>query len=102
MSASAFSLAFFSFLRVGEFTADKKSECGSHIIQFEDFSFVNSRDSTDLHLNIRSSKTYDLEFHKTKAPFATQNKIGSDLRKIHQNECITENLMIQKLYSFLI
>ena len=57
MSASAFSLAFFGFLRVGEFTADKKSECGSHIIQFEDFSFVNSRDSTDLHLNIRSSKT---------------------------------------------
>jgi hypothetical protein len=44
MSASAFSLTFFGFLRVGEFTADKKSECGSHIIQFEDFSFVNSRD----------------------------------------------------------
>jgi hypothetical protein len=78
-------------LRVGEFTADKKSECGSHIIQFEDFSFVNSRDSTDLHLNIRSS-------YKTKAPFATQNKIGSDLRKIHQNECITENLMIYDGY----
>jgi hypothetical protein len=69
MSASAFSLAFFGFLRVGEFTADKKSECGSHIIQFEDFSFVNSRDSTDL-----------------------------DLRKIHQNECITENLMIYDGY----
>jgi hypothetical protein len=45
---TTFSLAFFGFLRVGEFTADKKSECGSHIIQFEDFSFVNSRDSTDL------------------------------------------------------
>jgi hypothetical protein len=65
MSASAFSLAFFGFLRVGEFTADKKFECGSHIIQFEDLSFV---------------------------------KIGSDLRKIHQNECITENLMIYDGY----
>jgi hypothetical protein len=41
---------------------------------------------------------YDLEFYKTKAPFATQNKIGSDLRKIHQNECITENLMIYDGY----
>jgi hypothetical protein len=33
-----------------------------------------------------------------KEPFATQNKIGSDLRKIHQNECITENLMIYDGY----
>lgn len=55
--ASAFSLAFFGLLRIGEFTAETKSAPGTHVIGFHDILIQNNAGVEELHLKIRSSKT---------------------------------------------
>ena len=55
--ASAFSLAFFGLLRVGEFTSENKGIPGFHVIKFHDISIQNNERGEELHLKICSSKT---------------------------------------------
>ena len=55
--ASAFSLAFFGLLRVGEFTSDNKDMPGGHVVKFHDISIHNNNMEEELHLKICSSKT---------------------------------------------
>ena len=49
---SAFSLAFFSLLRVGIFTAETKSTPGTHVIGFHDILIQNNAGVEELHLKI--------------------------------------------------
>lgn len=54
--SAAFSLAFFALLRVGEITADSRSNMGVHTIFGSDVEFLGS----ELHLKIRNSKSDQL------------------------------------------
>lgn len=58
--ASAFSLAFFALLRVGEFTADSKCKSGNHAIGMTNIMIHKNGDSEELHLTIMSSKTVQI------------------------------------------
>ena len=51
--SSAFTLAFFALLRIGEIASDNKSDTGPHVICYEDISFSNKN---EMYLRIRSSK----------------------------------------------
>lgn len=51
--SSAFTLAFFALLRIGEISADSTSNTGSHVIQYEDVCFSTSN---EIYLKITSSK----------------------------------------------
>ena len=57
MFASAFSLAFFAMLRVGEFATDKKCDSGMHVVRLRDVIQKRNSLNEDLHIKIRSSKT---------------------------------------------
>lgn len=57
MFASAFSLAFFAMLRVGEFAADKKCDSGRHVVRLRDVIQKRTNLNEELHIKIRSSKT---------------------------------------------
>ena len=52
---TAYKLAFFAFLRVGEFTAASRTHSKSTVLQVQDISC--SHDSNSLHICIRQSKT---------------------------------------------
>ena len=52
---AAFSLAFFGFLRVGEFTSESKKGEGANILSFRDVKFDNAMLAMEVH--VRSSKT---------------------------------------------
>ena len=52
---AAFSLAFFAFLRVGEFTLATKNGCCADILSFDDVSLIS--DQAALRVSIRCSKT---------------------------------------------
>ena len=54
--ASAFSLAFFAFLRICELTADTSTDVGAHTIFINDLSLKFSNNKYELHLKICSSK----------------------------------------------
>ncbi|CAC5401663.1 unnamed protein product [Mytilus coruscus] len=54
--ASAFSLAFFTLLRIGELTADRSTDIGAHTIFINDLSLKFSNCKYELHLKICSSK----------------------------------------------
>lgn len=57
MFSSAFSLAFFALLRIGEIACDSKAITGEHVIHIEDVSYVeNPSGRSELYLKIRSSK----------------------------------------------
>jgi hypothetical protein len=64
MFASAFSFCFFGLLRVGEITSQSKGRAGKHVIHGSDIKLVRNKDSVDLHLMIRNSKT-DQHSHST-------------------------------------
>lgn len=55
--ASAFSLAFFALLRVGEFTSDKKQESGYHAIRLSNIIIKQHGALEELHITLPSSKT---------------------------------------------
>jgi hypothetical protein len=57
MFASAFSLAFFAMLRVGEFATDKKCDSGMHVVRLRDVIQKRNSLNEELHIKIRSSKT---------------------------------------------
>ena len=57
MFASAFSLAFFAMLRVGEFAADKKCNSSMHVVRFRDVIQKRNSLNEELHIKICSSKT---------------------------------------------
>ncbi|VDI31239.1 Hypothetical predicted protein [Mytilus galloprovincialis] len=54
--ASAFSLACFALLRIGELTADTNTDIGAHTIFINDLSLKFSNSKYELHLKICSSK----------------------------------------------
>lgn len=83
--ASAFSLAFFGLLRVGELTAETKSEPGLHVIRINDISIYNNAGVDELHLKICSSKTDQL--HKSATLVIRQ----------HANSCVCP-INLLKLY----
>jgi hypothetical protein len=51
--SSAFTLAFFALLRIGEIASDNKSDTGPHVICYDDISFSNKN---EMYLRIRCSK----------------------------------------------
>lgn len=55
--ASAFTLAFFGFLRVGEFTSERKCAPGYHVIRLNDISLQRNGTEEELRLKICTSKT---------------------------------------------
>ena len=56
--SSAFSLAFFALLRIGEIASDTNNRPGTHVIRFLDFMFkVSDCGHEELHLTLKSSKT---------------------------------------------
>jgi integrase len=56
--SSAFSLAFFALLRIGEIASDTNNRPGTHVICFLDFMFkVSDCGHEELHLTLKSSKT---------------------------------------------
>jgi len=57
MFASAFSLAFFAMLHVGEFAADKKCDSGMHVVRPRDVIQKRNSLNEELHIKICSSKT---------------------------------------------
>ena len=56
MFKAAFTLAFFAFLRVGEFTSGTKHE-GGHTLQLRDVSFGSVQGVSGMSIHLRSSKT---------------------------------------------
>lgn len=56
--SSAFSLAFFALLRIGEIASDTNNRPGTHVIRFLDIMFkVSDCGHEELHLTLKSSKT---------------------------------------------
>ena len=61
---AAFTLAFFAFLRVGEFTVRSRSDPGHKIIAINDIHFTGGA-STSVQINLRFSKTNQLGLAST-------------------------------------